>query len=233
MPAVLVVEDDETIAVALMSGLTAHGYRVSAVRTGRAALTEAAGVEFDLVLLDLGLPDLDGVEVCRQLRARQPGCVLVMLTARTEEIDVVVGLEAGADDYLTKPFRMAELLARVRAHLRRSDAAAGGPVFTVAALTVDTAARRCTLGRRDVVLRAKEFDLLTRLAAEPGVAVSRETLMADVWDANWFGSTKTLDVHVAVLRRKLAAAGRDQDLPAPEISTLRGHGYRLEIRAAR
>ncbi len=165
LPAVLVVEDDETIATALVSGLSAHGYRVSAERTGRGALTEAARHDFDLVLLDLGLPDLDGVEVCRRLRARQPGCVLVMLTARTDEIDVVVGLEAGADDYLTKPFRMVELLARVRAHLRRSDAAAGAPVFTVAALTVDTAARRCTLNGRDVVLRAKEFDLLARLAS--------------------------------------------------------------------
>ena len=228
MSAVLVVEDDETIATSLVSGLTAHGYQVSASRTGRGALREASARTFDLVLLDLGLPDLDGVQVCRQLRASQPGCVLVMLTARTEEIDVVVGLEAGADDYLAKPFRMAELLARVRAHLRRSETSTPMPVLTVAGLTVDTSARRCALGGAEVVLRGKEFDLLARLAAEPGVALSRETLMADVWDANWFGSTKTLDVHVAMLRRKLAAAARENGVPTPQIATLRGHGYRLE-----
>jgi len=233
VPAVLVVEDDEAITTALVAGLTAHGHQVSAERTGRDALAAASRRVFDLVLLDLGLPDLDGVEVCRQLRARQPGCVLVMLTARTQEIDIVVGLEAGADDYLTKPFRMAELLARIRAHLRRREGSAGTPTFSVGELSVDTAARICTLGGRSVVLRAKEFDLLARLAAEAGVALHRETLMADVWDANWFGSTKTLDVHVAVLRRKLAAAARDHDLPAPEISTLRGHGYRLELPAPR
>ncbi len=233
MSAVLVVEDDDTISAALVSALRAHGYLVSAVGGGRAALREAAARSFDLVLLDLGLPDLDGVQVCRQLRAEQPGCVLVMLTARTEEIDVVVGLEAGADDYLAKPFRMAELLARIRAHLRRNDPAANPASFTVAELSVDTAARRCTLGGRDVVLRAKEFDLLARLASEPGVAIRREQLMADVWDANWFGSTKTLDVHVAVLRRKLDAAARENGSAPPEISTLRGHGYRMELPAGR
>lgn len=229
VPAVLLVEDDETIAAALESGLTAHGYQVSASRTGRGALREAALRKFDLVLLDLGLPDLDGLEVCRQLRSSQPGCVLVMLTARTEEIDVVVGLEAGADDYLTKPFGMVELLARVRAHLRRSESNSPTPVLSLAALTVDRGARRCTLGGHEVALRAKEFDLLARLAADPGVAISRETLMSDVWDANWFGSTKTLDVHVAMLRRKLAAAAREFGPAAPQIATLRGHGYRLEV----
>ncbi|MGI8682775.1 MAG: response regulator transcription factor [Mycobacteriales bacterium] len=233
MPTVLVVEDDATIAAALVSGLTGNGYRVSVTGTGRGALDEAGRRVFDLVLLDLGLPDMDGVQVCRQLRVLQPGCVLVMLTARSQEIDVVVGLEAGADDYLAKPFRMAELLARIRAHLRRSEGTASAPAFTVAELTVDTAARRCTLGGRDVVLRTKEFDLLARLAAEAGVAIRRETLMTDVWDANWFGSTKTLDVHVAVLRRKLAAAARERGLAAPVISTLRGHGYRLEAPAGR
>ena len=188
MGRLLVVEDDETIGSLLESGLTAHGHEVLWVRSGRAALREATVGEFDLVLLDLGLPDLDGVEVCRQLRERQPGCVLVMLTARKDEMDVVVGLEAGADDYLTKPFRFAELLARIRAHLRRG-AARPEPtatVETVGDLVVDAVSRRCLLGGREVPLRAKEFDLLARLAAEPGAAISRETLMADVWDENWW-----------------------------------------------
>ncbi len=227
MARLLVVEDDETIGGVLESSLRAHDHTVVWHRTGRDALREAAGPELDLVLLDLGLPDLDGVEVCRQLRGAQPGAVVVMLTARDEEMDVIVGLEAGADDYLTKPVRLAELHARIRAHLRR-----GGPatqpstVCSVGELMVDTGSRRATLGAREMVLRAKEFDLLARLAAEPGVVISREVLMADVWDEHWFGSTKTLDVHIAVLRRKF---GEFTDVAViPRISTLRGRGYRLE-----
>ncbi|MGH4003412.1 MAG: response regulator transcription factor [Pseudonocardiaceae bacterium] len=228
MPRVLVVEDDETIGSVLDSSLRAHGHHVVWQRTGRRALRAAAETEFDLVLLDLGLPDLDGVEVCRQLRASNPTTVLVILTARTEEMDVVVGLEAGADDYLTKPVRLAELLARVRAHLRRVAPATPGapPLLAVADLLVDTGSRRATIAGREMPLRAKEFDLLARLAAAPEVAISRETLMADVWDENWFGPTKTLDVHVAALRRKLA--GMAELGSVPRIVTLRGHGYRLE-----
>lgn len=226
MADLLVVEDDETIGTALTTGLRAHGHSVSWQRTGHGALDAAAGRVFDLALLDLGLPDLDGIEVCRRLRLSQPGTVLVMLTARSDEMDVVVGLEAGADDYLTKPFRFGELLARVRAHLRRSAVVpADRTLLTVGALTVDVGARRVTLAGKEVVLRAKEFDLLVRLAQDAGTAVSRESLMADVWDAHWYGSTKTLDVHVAALRRKLAAVDADA---APEITTLRGHGYRME-----
>jgi DNA-binding response OmpR family regulator len=230
MVRLLVVEDDETIGSLLATGLSTHGYEALWVRCGRAALREAVLAEYDLVLLDLGLPDLDGVEVCRQLRIRQPGCVLVMLTARKDEMDVVVGLEAGADDYLTKPFRFAELLARIRAHLRRGPTQAGPQASTdvVGDLTVDTAARRCLLGGREVPLRAKEFDLLARLVADAGAAVSRTVLMADVWDENWYGSTKTLDVHVAALRRRLEAAAAESGAEPVRISTLRGHGYRLE-----
>jgi DNA-binding response OmpR family regulator len=226
---VLVVEDDETIGSVLDSSLRAHGHHVVWQRAGRSALRAASETEFDLVLLDLGLPDLDGVEVCRQLRASNPTTVLVILTARTEEMDVVVGLEAGADDYLTKPVRLAELLARVRAHLRRVAPATPGvqPMLAVGDLLVDTASRRATIAGREMPLRAKEFDLLARLAAAPEVAVSRETLMAEVWDENWFGPTKTLDVHVAALRRKLA--GMTQLGSVPRIVTLRGHGYRLEV----
>jgi DNA-binding response OmpR family regulator len=228
---ILVVEDDETIGRVLSSSLRAHGHSAEWVSTGGTALAAAAD-PFDLTLLDLGLPDMDGVDLCRRLRVAQPGCVLVVLTARDEEIDVVLGLEAGADDYLTKPFRLAELLARVQAHLRRGPVAGGrsaiGAVFTVGALQVDGAARRAWLGAIEITLRAKEFDLLARLSAEPGAAISRSALMADVWDENWFGSTKTLDVHIAALRRKLALAATEHGGGAPKITTLRSHGFRLE-----
>lgn len=219
------VEDDATIGTVLESALRAHGHEVRWCREGRAALRAGPA---DLVLLDLGLPDVDGVEVCRRLRASMPAAVLVILTARADEMDVVVGLESGADDYLTKPIRLAELLARVRAHLRRgAPAPPSAPVITIGALEVDTAGRRVALGGREVALRAREFDLLARLAGQAGVAVSRDTLMAEVWDTHWHGSTKTLDVHIAAVRRKLAAAaGAPGDVP--RIETLRGHGYRLE-----
>jgi DNA-binding response OmpR family regulator len=227
MRRLLVVEDDETIGSALESSLRVHGHSVRWVRSGREALHAATLDEFDLVLLDLGLPDLDGVEVCRQLRAGQPGTVVVILTARTDEMDVVVGLEAGADDYLTKPVRLAELHARIRAHLRRGGPAAPPQqVSVIGDLVIDIAGRRVTVQGRELALRAKEFDLLARLGAEPEVAVSREDLMADVWDEHWFGSTKTLDVHVAALRRRLAQV--DAPNRVPRIVTLRGHGYRLE-----
>ena len=180
MAQVLVVEDDETIGRTLTSSLGVHGHTARWVMTGAAALSAAEQQPFDLALLDLGLPDMDGVDVCRRLRVAQPGCVLVVLTARDEEIDVVVGLEAGADDYLTKPFRLAELLARVAAHLRR------GPATALALVPVVNHRRcrwlvRCrsmpwpagpTWASVEIVLRAKEFDLLARLAAEPGAAIT-------------------------------------------------------------
>lgn len=233
MAHLLLVEDDVEIGQLLHGALRANGHEVSWQRTGHSALLEADRTTFELVLLDLGLPDVDGVEVCRDLRVRQPGCVLVMLTARRDEMDVVVGLEAGADDYLTKPFGLTEVLARVRAHLRRRtfDSMLGeeGTAMAIGDLTVDIGSRRASIAGVDFTLRTKEFDLLARLAREPGRAISRETLMSDVWDENWFGSTRTLDVHIASLRRRLADAA-ETHLPVqmPIITTLRGHGYRLD-----
>jgi len=234
MTTVLLVEDDPIIASALEKALRSHDYDVDRVHTGAAAIARAAAGPVDLVLLDLGLPDLDGIAVCRAVRAAQPGGVIVILTARDEEIDIVLGLEAGADDYLVKPVRLQELLARLRAHVRRSQPPVSpGEVRCVGALRMDLDARRAWLGGRELALRAKEFDLLARLAAQPGQVVSRESLMADVWDENWFGSTKTLDVHVASVRRKLGDADSGETrtgLRSPELVTLRGHGYRLQPR---
>jgi DNA-binding response OmpR family regulator len=230
----LVVEDDPTIGQALSSSLGAHGYEVVWCTEGQEAARVAGEGAFDLVLLDLGLPDRDGVALCRELRARQRDAVIVMLTARDDEMDVIIGLEAGADDYLTKPVRLAELHARIRAHLRRVEAvrpAGDEQSVKLGDLVIDLAARRVTVAGQDLSLRAKEFDLLARLAAQPGAAISREVLMADVWDANWFGSTKTLDVHVAALRKRLQAVPDGARLPV--IITLRGHGYRLDVPAHR
>jgi len=225
---ILLVEDDETIGEVLTASLRSHGYGVSWAFTGTQALARAEAGAVDLVLLDLGLPDLDGVEVCRRLRLVQPAAVLVMLTARSAEMDVVVGLEAGADDYLVKPVRLAEFHARIRAHLRRGAATPAAPtVYTVGDLVVDVPRHTVTIAGRELQLRPKEFDLLARLAAEPDVAHSRVQLMTQVWDENWFGSTKTLDVHVAALRRKVQEATGPRD-STPRIVTVRGHGYRLE-----
>jgi DNA-binding response OmpR family regulator len=220
---VLVVEDDPGIVVNLRRALEHAGYEVETAGTGEAALDACMLRVPSLVLLDLGLPDLDGVEVCRQIRKLDIQSPIVMLTARTEEIDVVVGLDAGAVDYVTKPFRLAELLARLRAHLRHSTDAGRGRIV-VGDLVIDLDAHRALLSEDELDLRPKEWDLLVALAERAGQAVTREELMAQVWDDHWFGSTKTLDVHVAAIRRKLGERGGE----ASRITTLRGVGYRLE-----
>jgi len=219
---ILVVEDDPGIGANLTRALVTQGYDADLVGTGADALAAIATRPPDAVLLDLGLPDVDGIDLCRTMLDRQPGLTVLMLTARRAEIDVVVGLDAGAVDYVAKPFRLAELLARLRAHLRRPDGEAAGPI-TVGRLTVDRDAHRAWLRDEELALRPKEFVLLATLAAQAGTALTREHLMSEVWDEHWFGSTKTLDVHVAALRQKLGAAGDSSG-----ITTLRGIGYRME-----
>ena len=219
---ILVVEDDRNIGNGLRRALEGEGYDVRWVTDGSSALEAAAAGGVDLVVLDLYLPDVDGVEVCHQLRQLFPALPIMILSARTDEIDIVVGLDAGADDYLVKPFRLAEFLARLRAHLRRypgtvSDEIAAGDV------RIDVGARRVFAADHEVALRPKEFDLLTLLASEAGRAVSRERIMADVWEVTTSASTKTLDMHVSSLRRKLAAGGS-----TTRITTIRGAGYRLD-----
>ncbi|MCA1842197.1 MAG: response regulator transcription factor [Actinobacteria bacterium] len=220
MARLVLVEDDASIAEPLMAALRREGHDVDWSPTGEKGLA-TVGPETDLVLLDLGLPDLDGLEVCRRIRKRLPDLPVLMLTARAEEVDAVVGLDAGADDYVTKPFRLAELMARIRAALRRAPAPA---VTTVQDVRIDLAARRAWRGDTELELSAKEFDLLALLAGDAGRAVTRDRIMREVWDEHWYGPTKTLDMHISWLRKKLG-----DDPAAPRlITTLRGVGFRFE-----
>ena len=212
---ILLVEDEDAIAEPLTEGLRREGFDVERVASGGDALGAA---EPDLVLLDLRLPDIDGLRVCRELRARSD-VPIIMITAKGEEIDKVVGLEVGADDYLVKPFGFRELLARVRAVTRRTAAAPRRAELTVGPLKIDEAARTAAVGERPLDLTPKEFDVLALLAREPGVVVSKEKILEQVWETTWFGSAKTIDVHVAALRKKLGDPGW--------IETVRGVGLRL------
>jgi two-component system response regulator RegX3 len=224
---VLLVEDDDTIATPLLAGLDRFGFTVRWVRTGSDALNAGP---CDMVLLDLGLPDIDGIDVCRQLRQR---CTtpIIMITARGEETDRVVGLELGADDYVSKPFGLRELVARIRAVARRTSteqpghgqALACASTQIIGDLRIDPRTRHVYVGARPVRLAPKEFDLLATLAQDPGAVCSRQRLLDAVWAPNYFGPTKTLDVHIAALRRKLGD-------PAM-IETLRGVGFRLRADA--
>lgn len=231
---ILVVEDDAGIAVPLCRTLEREGYEVHHVETGAAAVTHALGEQPDLVLLDLGLPDGDGLDVCRELRDREFLGGILILTARGGELDRVVGLDVGADDYLAKPFALGEFLARVRALLRRTTRAVpaqpGGTGDATAVdadgLRVDPGSRRVWVGGVEVSLTSKEFDVLALLDSERGTVVTRERLMDEVWDENWFGSTKTLDVTVGRLRQKL-----DEARSPVEVVTVRGVGFRLQPEA--
>ena len=216
---VLVVEDDPGIATQLVRGLTRAGDETGSVTTGQAALDWPVP---DVVLLDLGLPDMDGVEVCRRLRQVCDAAIIVV-TARGEESDRVLALDEGADDYLIKPFGLAELLARIRAVLRRSHTPGGGggagQLLQHGPLTVDLRTRKVTVSGQHIAVTPKEFAILECLASDPGRVVSRQEMLERAWDEHWYGPTKVLDVHMAALRRKLGDPGL--------IETVYGHGFRL------
>jgi two-component system, OmpR family, response regulator RegX3 len=223
---ILMVEDEESITVPLAEALEREGFDTAVAGTVREALELAERTPPDLVLLDVMLPDGSGYDVCRRLRERS-SVPIIMLTARGEETDRVVGLELGADDYVVKPFSARELAARVRAVLRRADSAPGGAgrrqTLEVGPLRLDADRRSASLDGKELDLTRKEFELLELLLREAGAVVSRERLIDEVWDVNWFGSTKTLDVHVSSLRRKLG-----EDSASPRfIHTVRGVGFRM------
>ncbi len=218
---ILVVEDDDSIAEPLLDGLHREGFATTRAATGAAALEADP---HDLILLDLGLPDMDGKDVCRKIREKSEVPIIVV-TARGDEIDRVVLLELGADDYVVKPFGFRELVARIRVVTRRSS---GGTdptpgIQEMGALAIDRRTRRVTMAGEEIPLTPKEFDLLAMLADDPGAVRSREDIMDEVWDPHWYGPTKTLDVHMAALRKKLGN---------PDwITTIRGVGFRLEVPA--
>ena len=212
----LVVEDDEAIAEPLVRALVREGHEVAHAASGEAALEMAAASPPEVVVLDVGLPGIDGIEVCRRLIEHRPRPAILMLTARSSELDEVIGLDAGADDYLTKPFTLSVLAARVRALQRRADPGA----VEARGVRVDPAARRAWADGEELELSPKEFDLLALLVRRAGEAVRREEIMDRVWDENWWGPTKTLDTHIGWLRRKLG----DPAL----ITTVRGVGFRFE-----
>ncbi|MGH4016883.1 MAG: response regulator transcription factor [Pseudonocardiaceae bacterium] len=214
MTTVLLAEDDAGIAEPLSRALQREGHQVVVVGDGPAALARAGAGEVDLLVLDLGLPEMDGLDVCRRLRRIRPEVPVLMLTARTDEVDFVVGLDAGADDYVAKPFRLAELLARVRALLRRSapEALEAGGVL------MDLAARRVLVEGVEVGLANKEFELLRVLLSRSGQVISREEILREVWNAPELKTSKTLDMHMSWLRRKIGSS---------RITTIRGVGFRF------
>lgn len=225
---VLIVEDDESIASSLRNGLDAAGNVVVVASTGRAAIDLNSHQRFDVVLLDLGLPDIDGRDVFREIK-RTRDVPVIMVTARSEEFDRVLGLELGADDYITKPFSLRELLARMRAVTRRSMSATSpesvaGPDddnLTVGTLAIDRRSHRSSLGGEELTLTPKEFELLAFLAEDPGAVRTRSDIIDAVWDEHWYGPTKTVDAHIAALRKKLG--------DSRWIVAVRGVGFRLEV----
>jgi len=220
MKTILVVDDERNIVELVRLYLEKEGFNVVAANDGEQALVQYERTDPDLVVLDVMLPKLDGFEVCRELR-RRGDVPILMLTARSEDIDAIVGLELGADDYVTKPFNPRALVARVKAILRRTDATAkGGRPIQVGDLRIDPRRREASIGDRRLDLRAREFDLLAALARDPGVVLSRDALLEDVWGTDFPGETRTVDVHVAEVRKKLGDDG-------PQVETIRGIGYRL------
>jgi DNA-binding response OmpR family regulator len=220
MTSILLVEDDAAIATPLVRAIQREGFVVRHVSHGNDAVS-AVSNGIDLVILDLTLPDIDGLDVCRSIRTFDERLPIVILTARSEEADVVIGLDAGADDYVTKPFRLAELLARLRVRLRLAS-----PRYAVVqGVRVDTEAHRAWLDDRELELTPKEFDLLALLLADAGRVVSRKRIMHEIWDEHYYGSTRTLDMHISSLRKKLG----DDSLNPRFISTVRGVGFRLEL----
>jgi DNA-binding response OmpR family regulator len=216
----VILEDDPSIGASMQAALEGQGYEVAWYVTAAEANTELEERPPDLVLLDVGLPDVDGLTLCRWLRDTHPDLPIVLVTARDSDIDIVVGLDAGATDYVTKPFAMNVLLARVRAHLRSTEAHDVGAPIAIGPLVIEPAAYRASIDGDDVGLRKREFELLILLAREAGRVVTRERLLSEVWDLHWDSPSKTLEMHVLALRRKLG--------DAVEITTVRGVGYRLD-----
>jgi len=216
---IVVVDDEPNIADLVDLYLARDGYRVLKVATGEAGLEAVRTHHPRLVVLDVGLPDIDGLEVCRRLR-QTSNIPVIFLTARDGEVDRVLGLELGGDDYLTKPFSPAELVARVKAVLRRADGASVPDVVQAGPVTVDVARREVLVGEAPVELTTKEFDLLRFLAERPGLALSRQQILDGVWGYDWFGDVRTVDVHIAQVRKKLSDAAT--------ITTVRGVGYRMD-----
>jgi DNA-binding response OmpR family regulator len=216
---IVVVDDEANIADLVGLYLEREGFRVLKCATGADGLDACATHRPRLVVLDVGLPDVDGLEVCKQLR-RTSQVPVIFLTARDGEVDRVLGLELGADDYLTKPFSPAELVARVKAVLRRTDGVAPPEILQIDRVTVDVGRREARADEHVVDLTAKEFELLLFLAGRPGLALSRQQILDGVWGPGWFGDARTVDVHIAQVRKKLG--------DAVTITTVRGLGYRIE-----
>jgi len=219
---ILVVEDDAGIAGPIIESIENLGWSPTHASTGRQALTLLTSSDFDCVVLDLGLPDMDGGEIVRVVR-QSSNIPIIVASARPDEADRILALELGADDYLVKPFGIRELIARIRAvHRRHTDSAPGtadDSALQLGALVVDQRTRQVQLAGQEIELTPKEFDVLAYLAAEPGTVFRRDALLSDVWDINWYGSTKTLDAHVASIRRKLGDPSW--------IESVRGVGFRL------
>jgi DNA-binding response OmpR family regulator len=220
---VLLVEDDQSVADGLLDGLSGGAFESFHVSTGAAALSALTDFSPEIVLLDLGLPDMDGTEICRQIRSIS-SVPIIVVSARDEEIDRVVALEIGADDYVVKPFGMRELIARMRAVVRRTGSTENevppAPERVFGELVIDTRTQRVSLGGVDIHVTAKEFELLEYLSGDPGAVFKRSDILHDVWDTNWYGTSKTLDAHIAAIRKKLGNASW--------IESVRGVGFRFE-----